>query len=258
MSDAPSLVAGGDARIKHRSRCREAMIRPAFGGNVGAIVVFTLLAVSAFDSGMVNSRGIMTRNRIWTRVTIIAVGIRVLMIAGAFNLLVGSMIGLSGRMIAIFGVTLGWPVWLAILVALARALTICGLTDFFVMRTGLASFIVSLAFLFILRGFAVLPPLLIERKATIGGIRDAVEGDGLAALFCGTIRAGLFRWSGEIGVIETFVRGDHDGKPVVDSVSILFVWTAILIVFGHVLLTWTKFGHWNHASGGDAQAAFRA
>jgi simple sugar transport system permease protein len=42
---------------------------------------------------------------------IIAVGACLLMIAGEFDLSVGSMIGFAGMMIAIFSVTLGWPVW---------------------------------------------------------------------------------------------------------------------------------------------------
>jgi simple sugar transport system permease protein len=50
-------------------------------------------------------------------------------------------------------------------------------------RTGLPSFIVTLAFLFILRGFTIFLPQLIERKTIIGGIDEAAEGDWLAPLF---------------------------------------------------------------------------
>jgi simple sugar transport system permease protein len=35
----------------------------------------------------------------------------------------------------------------------------------------------------------------------------------------------------------------------------IVVWALVLIVFGHVLLTRTRFGNWIFASGGDAQAA---
>jgi simple sugar transport system permease protein len=51
---------------------------------------------------------------------------------------------------------------------------------------------VTLAFLFILRGFTIFFPQLIERKTIIGGI-DAAEGDWLAALFGGKILTGLVR-----------------------------------------------------------------
>ncbi len=126
---------------------------------------------------------------------------------------------------------------------------------FIVVRTGLPSFIVTLAFLFILRGFTIFLPQTIERKTIIGGIRDAAEGDWLAPLFGGKILTGLFTWMGEVGIIATFDRGTNAGKPVVDGVPMLIVWALALVVFGHVLLTRTRFGNWIYASGGDAQAA---
>lgn len=255
MSDAPTQAAGGDERIKHRSRFREAMIRPELGGIVGTIIVFVLFALFAFDSGMFNSQGIMNWSQVSAQFMIIAVGACLLMIAGEFDLSVGSMIGFSGMMIAIFGVTLGWPMWLAILVTFALALSIGALTGFIVVRTGLPSFIVSLAFLFILRGFTIFLPQTIERKTIIGGIKDAAEGDWLAPLFGGKILTGFFRWLGDIGFIETFQRGTRAGQPVVDGIPMLIVWALVLIVFGHILLTKTKFGNWIFASGGDAQAA---
>lgn len=254
MTDAtPSAV--GDERVKHRSRLREALIRPELGGIVGAIVVFALFGLFAYDSGMFSSQGVMNWSQVSAQFMIIAIGACLLMIAGEFDLSVGSMIGFSGMMIAIFGVTLGWPMWMAILVTFALAITIGALNGFIVVRTGLPSFIVTLAFLFILRGFTIFLPQLIERKTIIGGISDAGEGDWLAPLFGGTILTGLFRWLGEAGFIATFERGTRAGQPVVDGIPMLIVWAIGLTVFGHVLLTKTKFGNWIFASGGDAQAA---
>ena len=157
------MFASDDERIKHRSRFREALIRPELGEIVGTIVVFVLFVVFAVDSGMFNSQGIMNWSQVSAQFMIIAVGACLLMIVGEFDLSVGSMIGFSGMMIAIFGVTLGWPIWRAILVTFALALSIGALTGFIVVRTGLPSFIVSLAFLFILRGFTISLPQTIER-----------------------------------------------------------------------------------------------
>ena len=51
---------------------------------------------------------------------IIAVGACLLMIAGEFDLSVGSMIGFAGMMIAdLWVVTMAWPMWMAILVTFA-------------------------------------------------------------------------------------------------------------------------------------------
>jgi simple sugar transport system permease protein len=55
--------------------------------------------------------------------------------------------------------------------------------------------------------------------------------------------------------LETFSRGSRLGQPVVAGVPMLVVWAIILIIFGHVLLTRTRFGNWIFASGGDKLAA---
>ena len=244
-----------DERVKEMSSFRRAMIRPELGGICGTIAVFTFFGLFAYDSGMFNSQGMMNWSTVSAQFMIIAVGACLLMIAGEFDLSVGSMIGFAGMMIAIFSVTLGWPVWLAILVSFVLCLAIGALNGFIVIRTGLPSFIVTLATLFILRGFTIYFPQLLENKTIIGGIRDIAEGDWLAPIFGGKILGGLFQWLGDNGIISTFERGSRQGDPVVDGIPMLIIWAIILVIFGHILLTRTKFGNWIFASGGDAQAA---
>jgi simple sugar transport system permease protein len=186
---------------------------------------------------------------------IIAVGACLLMIAGEFDLSVGSMIGFAGMLIAIFSITLGWPVWIAIIVTFVICMVIGALNGIIVVRTGLPSFIVTLANLFILRGFTIYLPQTIERKTIIGGISDAAEGDWLGSLFGGKVLGGLFTWLGDANIIATFERGTRAGQPVVDGIPMLIVWAISLVIFGHILLTRTRFGNWIFASGGDAQAA---
>lgn len=244
-----------DERIKEISPFRKALIRPELGGMVGTVAVFVFFLLFALDSGMFSAQGVMNWSIVSAQFMIIAVGACLLMIAGEFDLSVGSMIGFAGMMIAIFGVTLEWPIWMSILLTFAICIAIGALNGFIVIRTGLPSFIVTLAFLFILRGFTIYFPQTIERKTIIGGIRDAAEGDWLAPLFGGKILTGLFQWFGDIGLIETFQRGTRTGQPVVDGVPMLIVWALLLVIFGHVLLTKTRFGNWIFAAGGDAEAA---
>ncbi|MEM6889040.1 MAG: ABC transporter permease [Pseudomonadota bacterium] len=251
MSDAAST----DERIKEVSPLRRALIRPELGGMVGTVAVFTLFALFAFDSGMFAPQGIMNWTIVSAQFMIIAVGACLLMIAGEFDLSVGSMIGFAGMMIAVFGVVLAWPMWMAIITTFIICSTLGALNGWIVIRTGLPSFIVTLAFLFILRGFTIYIPQTIESKTIIGGIRDAAEGDWLGSLFGGKIGQPIFQWLGDIGVIETFQRGTREGQPVVDGVPMLIVWAIILIIFGHVVLTRTRFGNWIYAAGGDAEAA---
>ncbi|WP_300015084.1 ABC transporter permease [uncultured Roseobacter sp.] len=251
MADTPQI----DERIKEISPLRRALIRPELGGIVGTFAVFTLFALFAFDSGMFNSQGVMNWSIVSAQFMIIAVGACLLMIAGEFDLSVGSMIGFAGMMIAVFGVVLAWPMWIAIIITFVICCALGALNGWIVVRTGLPSFIVTLAFLFILRGFTIYIPQTIERKTIIGGIRDAAEGDWLAPIFGGKIGQPIFQWLGDIGVIGVFERGTRAGQPVVDGIPMLIVWAIVLIIFGHILLTRTRFGNWIFASGGDAEAA---
>ena len=255
MSQTAQSQPVSDERLKEVSSFRRALIRPELGSICGIIAVFTFFLLFAYDSGMFNAQGAMNWSTVSAQFMIIAVGACLLMIAGEFDLSVGSMIGFSGMMIAIFSVTLGWPVWMAICVTFVGCVLIGALNGYIVVKTGLPSFIVTLAFLFILRGFTIYLPQIIERKTIIGGVRDAAEGDWLASLFGGKILTGFFTWMGNVGIIDTFERGTRAGQPVVDGIPMLIVWAIVLVIFGHVLLTKTKFGNWIFAAGGDAQAA---
>ena len=216
-----SEAATQDERIKEMSGIRRALIRPELGGIVGTIAVFTFFILFASDSGMFNAQGIMNWSTVSAQFMIIAVGACMLMIAGEFDLSVGSMIGFAGMSIAIFSVTLSWPVWMAILITFAICISIGALNGYIVIKTGLPSFIVTLAALFILRGFTIFFPQTIERRTIIGGIDDAAEGDWLASLFGGEIGGPIFVWLADIGRIDTFERGNRAGEPVIDGLPML-------------------------------------
>ena len=247
-------VIKDDERVKERSKFRQALIRPELGGICGTILVFVFFFLTANDSGMFSPAGVMNWSVVSSQFIIIAVGACLLMIAGEFDLSVGSMIGFAGMSIAILGVSFGWPMWLAIITTFILCMAIGGLSGWIVIRTGLPSFIVTLAFLFILRGLTIFAAISTTNRTIIGGVRDAAEGDWLAPLFGGKIFTGLFQWMGDNGWIETFSRGIKKGQPVVEGIPMLMVWALILVVFGHYLLTKTKFGNWVFAAGGDPQA----
>ena len=244
-----------DERIKEQSRIRQWLIRPELGGICGAFLVFVFFILTAFDSGMFAPSGVMNWSIVSAQFAIIAVGACLLMIAGEFDLSVGSMIGFAGIVIAILSVQMGWPMWLAIITTFVLCMILGGINGWLVIKTGLPSFIVTLAFLYILRGLTIFAAIVTTRKTIIGGIHEKAEGDWLAAVFGGKILTGLFQWLGDIGLIEVFERGSRKGQPVVDGIPMLIVWAVALIVLGHILLTKTKFGNWVFASGGDAEAA---
>ena len=244
-----------DERVKERSKFHQFLVRPELGGICGTILVFIFFLLTASDSGMFSPAGVMNWSIVSAQFIIIAVGACLLMIAGEFDLSVGSMIGFAGMSIALLSVSLGWPVWFAIIITFILCMGVGALNGWLVIKTGLPSFIVTLAFLFILRGLTIFAAITTTNKTIVGGIRDVAKGDWLAPVFGGKILTGFFQWMGDAGWIETFERGTRKGQSVVEGIPMLMVWALVLVIFGHWLLTKTKFGNWIFASGGDAQAA---
>jgi len=255
MPDTVKTEPSSDERVKEMSGFRKSLIRPELGGIAGTILVFFFFFLTARDSGMFSPAGVMNWSVVSAQFTIIAVGACLLMIAGEFDLSVGSMIGFAGMSIALLSVSFGWPVWLAIIITFILCMAIGAFSGWLVIKTGLPSFIVTLAFLFILRGVTIFAAIATTRKTIIGGVRDVAEGDWLASVFGGKILTGFFQWMGDKGWIETFTRGSREGQPVVDGIPMLIIWAIALVIFGHILLTKTRFGNWIYASGGDAQSA---
>jgi simple sugar transport system permease protein len=251
LPSAPGTPAGNDERVRSVSAISRLLNRPELGAMSGALLVFAFFLLVAPTSGMFSADGIMNWTVVSAQLGIIAVGASLLMIAGEFDLSLGSMIGFAGMMMAIPAVYFGVPVWLAIVFAFAGALALGALNGYIVIRTGLPSFIVSLAFLFILRGLTIALAILFTNRTIVSGLKDKIEGDGLAAVFGGKILTGLFLWLGQNGAIEML----NNGVPVVEGIPMVVVWWAILAALSSWVLLRTQFGNWIFAVGGDANAA---
>ena len=255
MVEQPSVESAPDERVQRQSALRRAFVRPELGAMAGTVLVFLYFAVVAGGTGMFAADGIMNWGVVSAQFMIIAVGACLLMIAGEFDLSVGSMIGFAGIVIALLSVHMGWPMRAAIIAAFAVAMLIGAANGYLVIKTGLPSFIVTLASLYVLRGLTIYLSISTTRQTIIGGVREAAEGDWLAALFGGKVLGFVFIWMADIGLIDTFKAGNKAGQPVVDGIPMLMIWAIVLIIFAHVLLTRTRFGNWIYAAGGDAKAA---
>jgi simple sugar transport system permease protein len=177
------------------------------------------------------------------------------MIAGEFDLSIGSMIGFAGMVAAIPPLYFGWPVWLSMLLALACALALGFVNGQLVVRTGLPSFIVTLAFLFILRGLTLALSIFFADRTIVSGIGDKVAADPVARfLFSGTFADGAFAWMARHG----WIRAIDDGTPLVRGVPKVLMWWAGLAAAASFRLGRTRFGNWIFAVGGDANAAKNA
>lgn len=219
-----------DERLRQIGGLRKLLARPELGAISGAILVFAFFALVAGDQGFLNFRGVTSWLEVSAQLGILAIFAALLMIGGEFDLSIGSMIAAAGVVIAIPTVTYGWPLWLSLLLAFATALLVGYVNGTIVNRTKLPSFIVTLAFLFILRGLTIGFTRLLTGRTQVSGLRQHAEGDLLAALF----------------------RGDILGIPV--SVY----WWLALALLATWLLRMTRFGNWIFAVGGDSEAARNA
>ncbi len=110
-----------------------------------------------------------------------------------------------------------------------------------VIRTGLPSFIVTLAFLFILRGLSLVGLKWATGGATqLRGVKEAVSGSYLAGLFSGDAFQGLFGWLTENGLIARF----PNGEPTVKGMPVEVLWFVGIALVATYILVRTRFGNW--------------
>jgi simple sugar transport system permease protein len=249
--EAGMAVATGDERLKQASALTRLMRRPELGALAGLILVTIFFAIAA-SGQMFTLSGILTFMSPAAQLGILAIGAALLMVGGEFDLSVGSMVAFAGLIFGTAVTVLQLPLLLAILVTFAMAAAFGALNGQIVLRTGLPSFIVTLAFLFIFRGLTLVGLKWATGGSTqMRGIREAVAGSPLAPLFSGQAFKGLFAWLAERGMIDTFANG----TPKVTGISVDIIWFFAIAIVATIVLTRTKAGNWIFASGGDGNSA---
>ncbi len=246
-----STKAGRDERLRDIGMIRQSMRRPELGAVAGFVLVILFFMVFAGDSGLFSARGTVNFLEISAQLGILAVAVCLLMIGGEFDLSLGSMIAFAGVIMAILSTQYGWPIWLCILVAFGAAIVVGYLNGWLVVKTGLPSFIVTLATLFILRGITLGVTRLITGRTQIPGIKELAEDDWLAPLFSGQFGGTFLTWLAEIGIINK----RPDGLPEVQGIPVSILWWFGLTALGTWILLKTRFGNWIFTVGGDANAA---
>jgi simple sugar transport system permease protein len=219
-------TTGAGTRVREVGALRRWLTRPELAAVAGALLVFAFFALVAGDSGFLTGGGTASYLAVAAQLGIVTVPVAMLMIAGEFDLSVGSMVGAAGMIIAIAVSQYGWPLWAAVLLTFVVALGVGYFNGYVVIRTGLPSFIVTLGMLFALRGLTIGFTRLLTARTQIG-LGDAGSGSVLTSIFAGSI-------------------GDF-------SASI--IWWLALALLGTWVLQRTVFGNWIFGSGGDAVAA---
>lgn len=223
-----TTTASRDERLQPLSTWQRLLTRPEFGALAGLLLIFGIFAFAAGHSGFLSWQSTVNYFEVAAQVGIVAVFVGLLMIGGEFDLSVGSMLGAAGIVLALLvhpdhG---HLPLIVAIVLTFMFAAAIGWLNGWLVLKTGLPSFIVTLAMLFILRGAALGFTKLITKLTIVSGLED-VTSQPLAQLFI--------------------------SKPLGIPAAVWW-WIALTLVVSYVLNA-TRFGNWVFASGGDANAA---
>jgi len=242
---------GADERLQKLSLPARLLKRPELGALAGLALV-TVFFISTADPVMFSLAGLVNFMTPAAQLGILALGAALLMIGGEFDLSVGSMVAFAGLVFGVALTVLGLPLILAIPATFALAALSGVINAQIVLRTALPSFIVTLAFLFILRGLTLVGLKWATGGSTqLRGIHAAVEGDWLAPLFSGKAFPGLFLWLADKGWIDTF----RNGAPKVTGIPVEILWFVALTAVATWVLLRTPWGNWIFASGGDANAA---
>lgn len=225
--------------------------RPELGA-VGGLLIVTIFFALTADPAMFSAAGLMNFLSPASQLGILAVGAALLMIAGEFDLSIGSMVAFAGLVFAAILVVWQAPLAVAILLTFAFAISVGALNAQIVLKTGLPSFIVTLAFLFILRGLSLVGlKWATDGSTQLRGVREAAADSWLVGLFSGDALTGQFSSLARGG----WIAAHPNGQPVVPGIPVELLWFAAVTAIGAFVLARTRFGNWIQASGGDANAA---
>ena len=241
-STAGAGPAPGTERLRQVSLTQRLLAKPAAGALVIVVFVFlvflTLSALTNSSGGLptfITGPGILNWVGQASQIGIIATSVALLMIAGEFDLSVGSLVAFSGIIIGIGSTVWGWPIWLAIVVSMILTTGLGVLNGLIVVRTGLPSFIVTLATLFIIAGLSSVLVLSATNITFISIDKAAIAADPLAQ---------LFDW--KLSFKFDLITADLPATVV---------WWILIALVGAYVLGRRKFGNWIAGVGGSPTAA---
>jgi simple sugar transport system permease protein len=225
-SEPPPTAA--DERLARVGFLAKLLQRPELGAMLGAAVVLIFFAITADRFGTLS--GIARWTDVASTLGIMAVAVALLMIGGEFDLSSGVMTGTSGLLMGILATEVGMSIWLAIVLTFVFAAAVGFLNGYMVIRTGLPSFIITLATFFVLRGVNLGGTKAITDTVRVGGLRDASGFDSAQRIFASDF------W-----------------EPHNFRISVIW-WVAITALATWVLAR-TRVGNWIFGVGGDKVAA---
>jgi simple sugar transport system permease protein len=225
---APPTPSEASNRVQ-LSTFNRLLARPEIGALVAAIVIgiFFLIVAPPFRS----ADSLATVLYQSATIGIVAVAVGMLMIGGEFDLSAGVMVTSAGLVNSIFCYQYGINLWVGAGLSLVFALAVGFLNGYLVMKTGIASFLITLGTFFVLQGVNLGVTKLVTGSVTTQNINQM---DGYSAL--NKIFASTF----DIGSV---------------TISIVVVWWFVFVAIATWVLQRTKIGNWIFAVGGNAASA---
>jgi simple sugar transport system permease protein len=212
-----------------RSLASRMLTRPEVGAVAAAIAIFIFFLVVAPAFRTLPSFATVLYAS--STIGIVAVGVALLMIGGEFDLSSGVSVVTSALCAALISYQFSLNMWVGVAVSLAVAMLIGFINGYLVIKTGIPSFLITLAMFFVLRGAN-----LGVTKAVTGTVAtdNASELDGFASA-------------------KAFFAADIDLGFI--NVKITVLWWILFVAIGTWVLLRTRVGNWIFAVGGNQDSA---
>ncbi|MGV0397214.1 ABC transporter permease [Corynebacterium suicordis] len=203
--------------------------RPELTSALGAIVIFTLFLIVA--PAFRSMDAFATVLYASSTIGIIALAVGLLMIGDEFDLSTGVAVTTSALAATMLNYNYWLNSWVGVLLSLLIALAIGAFNGYMVMRTGIPSFLITLATFLMLQGINLAVTKMVTGQVATPTISDMEGYTSAKAVFASSLN----------------IFGVH--------VQVTVLWWILFVALGSWLLFKTRFGNWVFAVGGDAEAA---
>ncbi|MFD3454608.1 ABC transporter permease [Streptomyces sp. NPDC058691] len=221
--------SSADGRTSERSLLRRSLARPEIGALIAAVGVYLFFFAVAPSFREASSLATVLYQA--SVMGIMALPVALLMIGGEFDLSAGVAVTTSALTASMFSFQLSMNVWTGVAVALVVSLAVGALNGYLLIRTGLPSFLITLATFLMLQGLNLAVTKIFTGNVATDSIGDMDGFDQARRLF-----------ASEIGIGGVQLK-----------VTVLW-WLGFAALATWVLLR-TKFGNWTFAAGGNADSA---
>ena len=203
--------------------------RPELASALGALVIFIffMIVAPAFRS----LDAFATTLYASSTLGIVALAVGLLMIGDEFDLSSGVAVTTAALAATMLNYNLGLNSWVGAFLSLIVALGIGALNGYLVTRTGIASFLITLAAFLMLQGLNLAVTKLITGQVATPRISDMHGFDSAEMVFAGAVTI--------FGV----------------NVRVTVFWWIFFVILASILLFKTKFGNWIFAVGGNQESA---